>query len=62
MPAAWFSVHPCSTLSGMSTGNLGDSNLITEQELKDHFYQYGEIRNITVVHKNQCAFVQYVAR
>ena len=44
------------------TGNLGDGDVITEKELRDHFYQYGEIRSVTVVHKNQCAFVQYTAR
>ncbi|KAJ8922492.1 hypothetical protein NQ315_007520 [Exocentrus adspersus] len=29
---------------------------------KDHFYQYGEIRSISLVPKQQCAFVQYTTR
>ncbi|XP_037084369.1 LOW QUALITY PROTEIN: pre-mRNA-splicing factor RBM22-like [Pollicipes pollicipes] len=50
------------SITTLYVGNLGDCELITERELKDHFYQYGEIRCITVVHKNQCAFVQYISR
>jgi RNA recognition motif-containing protein len=29
---------------------------------RDHFYQYGEIRSITVVPKQSCAFVQFTQR
>lgn len=29
---------------------------------RDHFYQYGEIRSINVVSKQQCAFVQFTNR
>ena len=29
---------------------------------RDHFYQYGEIRSVTVVPKQSCAFVQYTQR
>ena len=29
---------------------------------RDHFYQYGEIRNITMVSRQQCAFVQFTTR
>lgn len=29
---------------------------------RDHFYQYGEIRAITMVPRQQCAFVQYTSR
>lgn len=50
------------SITTLYVGNLGDGNIITEDELKDHFYQYGEIRSIAVVNKNQCAFVQYIAR
>ncbi|XP_071953548.1 pre-mRNA-splicing factor RBM22-like [Antedon mediterranea] len=41
-------------------GGLGDK--VTEKDLRDHFYQFGEIRNINVVQKQQCAFVQFTAR
>ena len=42
-------------------GGLGDeseANAITEQDLRNHFYQYGEIRQVTVVQKQGCAFIQ----
>lgn len=29
---------------------------------RDMFYQYGEIRNITVVARQQCAFIEFVRR
>lgn len=29
---------------------------------RDHFYQYGEIRSVTLVPRQQCAFVQYTTR
>ena len=35
---------------------------ITEKDLRDHFYQFGEIRSVTVVSKQNCAFVTYTTR
>jgi len=29
---------------------------------RDYFYQYGEIRSLTIVPRQQCAFVQYTTR
>ena len=29
---------------------------------RDHFYQYGEIRTVTMVPRQQCAFVQFTTR
>ncbi len=29
---------------------------------RDHFYQFGEIRSITMVGRQQCAFVQFTSR
>ena len=29
---------------------------------RNHFYQFGEIRNISIVAKQQCAFVQFTSR
>jgi pre-mRNA-splicing factor RBM22/SLT11 len=40
---------------------LGGSN-ITEKDLRDHFYQFGELRSVTVVGKQNCAFVTYTDR
>lgn len=48
------------SITTLYVGNLGEK--IGEQELKDHFYQYGEIRNITMVSRQQCAFVQFTNR
>ena len=45
-------------------GGLGDeaeANPITEQDLRNHFYQYGEIRQVTVVAKQGCAFIQVIS-
>ncbi|KAK7580565.1 hypothetical protein V9T40_001194 [Parthenolecanium corni] len=35
---------------------------VTDKELRDHFYQYGEIRNITCIPRQQCAFVEFIRR
>ena len=40
----------------------GLDETITEQDLRDSFYAYGEIRSISVVAKQGCAFVQYTRR
>lgn len=48
------------SITTIYVGNLGDQ--ITESDLRDHFYQYGELRSITVASKQQCAFVQFVSR
>ncbi|XP_071105673.1 pre-mRNA-splicing factor RBM22-like [Haliotis cracherodii] len=48
------------TITTLYVGNLGDK--VTEQDLRDHFYQFGEIRSVNVVAKQQCAFVQFTER
>lgn len=35
---------------------------IDEKDLRDYFYQFGEIRSLNVVRKSNCAFVQYTTR
>ncbi|CAH1174096.1 unnamed protein product [Phaedon cochleariae] len=47
------------TITTLYLGNLGS---LAEQDIRDHFYQYGEIRSISLVPKQQCAFVQYTTR
>ncbi|GJQ65490.1 hypothetical protein Trydic_g7594 [Trypoxylus dichotomus] len=47
------------TITTLYIGNIG---VLTEQDLRDHFYQYGEIRSLSIVPKQQCAFVQYTTR
>ena len=41
-------------------GNIGE--LIEEKDLKDYFYQFGEIRQVTMVPRQNCAFVQFTTR
>ncbi|KAJ2949486.1 hypothetical protein O0L34_g15407 [Tuta absoluta] len=48
------------TVTTLYIGNLSDN--CTEEELRGHFYQYGEIRSLTLVPRAQCAFVQYTTR
>lgn len=48
------------SITTLYIGNLGD--VITEKQLRDHFYQYGEIRTVTMVPRQQCAFIQYTLR
>ncbi|GIY82784.1 pre-mRNA-splicing factor RBM22 [Caerostris darwini] len=48
------------TITTLYVGNLGER--IIEKDLKDHFYQYGEVRSITLLNKQQCAFIQFTTR
>lgn len=48
------------SITTLYVGNLGD--VLTEKQLRDHFYQYGEIRSVTMVPRQQCAFIQYTQR
>lgn len=47
------------TITTLYIGNLGN---LTEQNIRDYFYQFGEIRSVSLVAKQQCAFVQYTTR
>lgn len=47
-------------ITTLYVGNLPED--ITEPELRDHFYQFGEIRSIALVPRQQCAFIQYTKR
>ncbi|XKL67146.1 hypothetical protein PGB90_010566 [Kerria lacca] len=35
---------------------------ITDDDLRDHFYQYGEIRSIACIPRQQCAFIEFIKR
>jgi len=48
------------SITTLYVGNIGEKML--EKDLRDQFYQYGEIRSITIVSRQQCAFVTYVNR
>uniref|UniRef100_A0A8D0W879 Pre-mRNA-splicing factor RBM22 n=1 Tax=Sus scrofa TaxID=9823 RepID=A0A8D0W879_PIG len=48
------------TITTLYVGGLGDT--IAETDLRNHFYQFGEIRTVTVVQRQQCAFIQFATR
>lgn len=48
------------TITTLYVGNLGDH--ITEVDIRDNFYQFGEIRTVSLVPRQQCAFVQFTKR
>ncbi|XP_072165118.1 pre-mRNA-splicing factor RBM22-like [Diadema setosum] len=48
------------SITTLYVGGLGDK--VTEEDLKSHFYQFGELRSINVVPKQQCAFVTFTTR
>ncbi|KAK0426229.1 hypothetical protein QR680_009598 [Steinernema hermaphroditum] len=50
------------TITTLYVGNLGESGFINEIDLRDVFYQYGEIRNLTILAHKGCAFVQFTHR
>merc|ERR1719309_284929 len=47
-------------ITTLYVGGLDES--VTEQDIKNSFYAYGEIRNTTMVPKQGCAFVQFNKR
>jgi len=48
------------SITTLYIGNLGE--FMTEKDIRDYFYQFGEIRSITLVQKQQCGFVQFTSR
>uniref|UniRef100_A0A2P2I1J5 Pre-mRNA-splicing factor RBM22 n=1 Tax=Hirondellea gigas TaxID=1518452 RepID=A0A2P2I1J5_9CRUS len=48
------------SITTLYVGNLGEK--IAEKELRDHFYQFGEIRSVIVASKQQFAFVMFTTR
>lgn len=48
------------TITTLYVGNIAEH--LSEKDIRDHFYQYGEIRNITLVNKQQCAFIHFTKR
>jgi pre-mRNA-splicing factor RBM22/SLT11 len=48
------------SITTIYVGNVGP--MIEERDLRDYFYQFGEIRTITSISRQNCAFVQYTTR
>uniref|UniRef100_A0A0K0DVK6 Pre-mRNA-splicing factor RBM22 n=1 Tax=Strongyloides stercoralis TaxID=6248 RepID=A0A0K0DVK6_STRER len=47
------------TITTLYIGNLND---IDEDDLRDNFYQYGEITNVTILPEKKCGFVTFATR
>ncbi|VDK17376.1 unnamed protein product [Anisakis simplex] len=43
-------------------GDLGPPGTITEADLRDYFYQFGEIRSLNVLANRGCAFIAFTTR
>lgn len=48
------------SITTLYVSNLGEN--VTDKEIRDNFYQFGEIRSVSIVAKQQCAFVQFTTR
>ncbi|KAF7494274.1 Pre-mRNA-splicing factor RBM22 [Sarcoptes scabiei] len=48
------------SITTLYIGNVNDQ--IDEEDLRSYFYQFGEIRSISLVRKASCAFVQFTRR
>ena len=58
MPA--LSLPEDQSVTTLYLGNVGPE--ITEKDLHDHFYQYGELRKIKILSRQQNAFIEYNTR
>ncbi|WKY04018.1 hypothetical protein Q1695_005194 [Nippostrongylus brasiliensis] len=43
-------------------GNLGPAGQITQKDLNDYFYQFGDIRSLRLLEAKSCAFIQFTTR
>ncbi|BHF68573.1 RNA binding motif protein 22 [Sparganum proliferum] len=48
------------TITTLYIGGIPEE--LTEKDLRDHFYQFGELRSVSVHHKQHCAFLQFTTR
>mmetsp|Transcript_11221 Transcript_11221/g.14566 ORF Transcript_11221/g.14566 Transcript_11221/m.14566 type:complete len:420 (-) Transcript_11221:3-1262(-) len=48
------------SITSLWIGNMDDS--ISQQDLKDVFYQYGELASIRMIPRQRCAFVEFTLR
>jgi len=48
------------SITTLYVGGLDET--VTEQDIKNAFYSFGEIRSLTVVPKQGCAFIQFTSR
>ncbi|CAD6193516.1 unnamed protein product [Caenorhabditis auriculariae] len=52
------------TITTLYVGNLGlaGPSQVTQKELNDYFYQFGDVRSLRVLEQKGCAFIEYTTR
>ncbi|CAJ0601078.1 unnamed protein product [Cylicocyclus nassatus] len=50
------------TITTLYVGNLGPAGQITQKDLNDYFYQFGDIRSLRLLDAKSCAFIQFTTR
>uniref|UniRef100_A0A7I4YJH0 Pre-mRNA-splicing factor RBM22 n=1 Tax=Haemonchus contortus TaxID=6289 RepID=A0A7I4YJH0_HAECO len=50
------------TITTLYVGNLGPVGQITQKDLSDYFYQFGDIRSLRLLEAKSCAFIQFTTR
>ncbi|VDL76513.1 unnamed protein product [Nippostrongylus brasiliensis] len=50
------------TITTLYVGNLGPAGQITQKDLNDYFYQFGDIRSLRLLEAKSCAFIQFTTR
>lgn len=50
------------SITTLYVGNLGEDGFIDEKDLRNYFYQFGEVRNITLLPGKGCGFIQFTTR
>lgn len=50
------------SITTLYLGNLGPAGQITEKDINDYFYQFGDIRSLRILEQKGCAFLQFTNR
>ncbi|KAL3981457.1 Pre-mRNA-splicing factor RBM22 [Acanthocheilonema viteae] len=50
------------TITTLYIGDLGPAGVIGEVDLRDYFYQFGEIRSLNLLPNKGCAFISFTTR
>uniref|UniRef100_A0A183EF29 Pre-mRNA-splicing factor RBM22 n=1 Tax=Gongylonema pulchrum TaxID=637853 RepID=A0A183EF29_9BILA len=50
------------SITTLYVGDLGPPGVINESDLRDYFYQFGEIRSLSVLSAKGCAFIAFTTR
>jgi len=50
------------SITTLFLSGLGVDHKVTESDIRDHFYQFGEMRRVSVIGDKGCAFVEFTTR